>query len=223
MTTMPSPEPTPDYYAVLGLKPTTTAAQIKAAYRAAAKRTHPDAGGSAEAMQHVNEAHRVLADPDARAGYDHHRAQPAAQSAAGPMRTSPAHPAAHTAAAAHDFHRRRLRQARAVAWQLLGRSAVAALLLIIITRYAATLTPDRTAKILLSLAAFVPVYGVILAGVFLMSPQIRLDLHDLVHHFFHPKSPNPHLSRAELSALVALVLAFVPLALAWVLFFSAAA
>jgi cation transport ATPase len=216
---------TPDYYATLGLKPTATAADIKAAYRAAAKRAHPDAGGSAEAMRRVNEAHRVLADPAARADYDRGRVtqdrRPAASDAetsAGPTRHTAPHPAAQ--AAAHDFQRLRLSQARAVAWQLLGRSTLAAILMIIITRYAATLSAGNTAKILLSLAAFVPVYGVILAGVFLMSPQIRLDLHDLVHHFFHPKSPDPRLTRGEYAALIALALGFIPLALAWLLFFG---
>jgi indole-3-glycerol phosphate synthase len=43
---------------------------VRAAYRAAARSRHPDAGGSPEDMQSVNAAWHVLRDPGRRAAYD---------------------------------------------------------------------------------------------------------------------------------------------------------
>ncbi|OJW23080.1 MAG: hypothetical protein BGO49_28530 [Planctomycetales bacterium 71-10] len=45
---------------VLGIAPGATEAEIDAAYRAKAKSVHPDNGGSAEAMQELNEARKRL-------------------------------------------------------------------------------------------------------------------------------------------------------------------
>jgi curved DNA-binding protein CbpA len=60
-----------DYYAILGVAKTSTAAEIKAAYRKLAGVVHPDreaqAGGL---MALVNEAYEVLSDPKRRAAYD---------------------------------------------------------------------------------------------------------------------------------------------------------
>lgn len=42
-----------DPFAVLGLKPTATEAEVKAAYRAAARRLHPDAGGDEVAFREL--------------------------------------------------------------------------------------------------------------------------------------------------------------------------
>lgn len=67
---MSVPEQRPDPYAVLGVPATATHDEIRAAYRAAARRLHPDAGGSAEAMQQLNVAWNVLQDPGRRAAYD---------------------------------------------------------------------------------------------------------------------------------------------------------
>lgn len=52
----PKRPPTPWYLKTLGLKRGATAAAIKAAYFRAAKRAHPDVGGSDEAMQELNRA-----------------------------------------------------------------------------------------------------------------------------------------------------------------------
>jgi len=60
----------PTHYEVLGIPPQASAAEVRAAYRAAARSVHPDAGGSPVAMQAVNAAWRVLGDPGRRAAYD---------------------------------------------------------------------------------------------------------------------------------------------------------
>jgi molecular chaperone DnaJ len=64
------------HYQRLGVAPDATAEQIRAAYREAARRHHPDArvargsAGSDDEMAAINEAWRVLSDPVARARYD---------------------------------------------------------------------------------------------------------------------------------------------------------
>ncbi|MGA2756796.1 MAG: DnaJ domain-containing protein [Solirubrobacteraceae bacterium] len=51
-----------DPYAVLGVRRGATDAQIHAAYRAAVRRTHPDAGGSSAAFEDVQDAYEQLRD-----------------------------------------------------------------------------------------------------------------------------------------------------------------
>lgn len=63
------------HYEVLGVAPTASTAEVQTAYRAAARRMHPDAGGTAIAMQRVNEAWHVLRDPGRRSAYDRTLAQ----------------------------------------------------------------------------------------------------------------------------------------------------
>jgi molecular chaperone DnaJ len=62
----------PTHYERLGVAPTASPAEIRAAYRAVARRLHPDTGSAAGAaeMAAVNEAWRVLSDPGRRALYD---------------------------------------------------------------------------------------------------------------------------------------------------------
>lgn len=57
-------------YDRLGVKPDADQAAIKKAYRAKARKHHPDAGGNAEAFRLIQQAYDVLSDPVRRAAYD---------------------------------------------------------------------------------------------------------------------------------------------------------
>ena len=66
-----------NHYERLGVTPAATREQIRAAYRALARRAHPDladkasaAAPSGPAMAELNQAWRVLGDPDRRRDYD---------------------------------------------------------------------------------------------------------------------------------------------------------
>jgi molecular chaperone DnaJ len=59
-----------DPYAVLGLTPQASSAEIKAAYRALVKCHHPDAGGDDEHIVALNAAWEVLRDEQSRRRYD---------------------------------------------------------------------------------------------------------------------------------------------------------
>jgi DnaJ domain len=64
---------TVDYYALLGVLPDATSAQIKSAYRKLAKQYHPDVNNSpdaAEKFREITEAYDTLTDPDRRRRYD---------------------------------------------------------------------------------------------------------------------------------------------------------
>lgn len=66
-----------DYYKVLGVSKTATAAEIKQAYRKLARRHHPDANkGDAKSetrFKEISEAYNVLSDPQRRKEYDESR------------------------------------------------------------------------------------------------------------------------------------------------------
>jgi curved DNA-binding protein CbpA len=205
---------TPDYYATLGVAPTAAADDLKHAYRLAAKRAHPDAGGNAAAMERVNEAYRVLSDPASRAEYNQLRDQ---------LNHPPAPDAPPAAQAAYEtketqlrteLHRRQRRaQARTSAWRLLRSSAGLSLLLGFITRFFAGQTTVLSQKLTLSFIGFIPLYGVMLALAFLLNPEFRLAPHDLADDLAHRR----RLQRDDLIVVAALVLAFIILAVCWLL------
>jgi hypothetical protein len=62
-----------DYYRVLGVPENATADDLDRAYRGAARKRHPDGGGSEEEMKSLNEAHDILSDPETRRAYDAER------------------------------------------------------------------------------------------------------------------------------------------------------
>jgi len=63
-----------DFYILLGVDSRAGSDAIRAAYRALARRYHPDVpGGSAERMIALNRAWSVLRDPASRAAYDRER------------------------------------------------------------------------------------------------------------------------------------------------------
>jgi curved DNA-binding protein CbpA len=68
---VPFPELRPrTYYQILGVDPAAEGFLIEAAYRAQMRRRHPDRGGDTARAQLINEAYRVLRDPEMRHAYD---------------------------------------------------------------------------------------------------------------------------------------------------------
>lgn len=57
-------------YELLGVPGDASEKQIKAAYRALAKKLHPDVGGDPEHFMRVTRAYEVLSDPERRKRYD---------------------------------------------------------------------------------------------------------------------------------------------------------
>jgi curved DNA-binding protein CbpA len=69
-----------DYYAILGIPATATAAKMRSRYRLLAKRHHPDTAdgdkaAASEKFRLIKEAYELLGDADRRARYDHERRQ----------------------------------------------------------------------------------------------------------------------------------------------------
>lgn len=59
-----------DYYSILGVPKGASADEVKKAYRRMASQHHPDKGGDTAKFQQIEEAYRVLSDPNQRAQYD---------------------------------------------------------------------------------------------------------------------------------------------------------
>ena len=59
-----------DHYATLGVPKTASADEIKRAYRKLASQHHPDKGGDVKKFQEIEQAYRVLSDPQQRQQYD---------------------------------------------------------------------------------------------------------------------------------------------------------
>jgi len=59
-----------DYYKILNVERTATADDIKRAYRRLASQHHPDKGGDTTKFQEIEEAYRILSDPNTRQQYD---------------------------------------------------------------------------------------------------------------------------------------------------------
>jgi hypothetical protein len=72
----PMPEPSDDYYAILGVSPTAPPAAIRAAFHRIAWECHPDRQGAEELQERfirAAAAFRVISDPRRRASYDRER------------------------------------------------------------------------------------------------------------------------------------------------------
>ncbi len=71
---------TRDYYSVLGLRPDSSAEEIKKVYRKLAMQYHPDRNGgnpeSEERLKEINEAYQILRDGEKRRRYDLQYRQP---------------------------------------------------------------------------------------------------------------------------------------------------
>src|ERR1019366_6876890 len=136
-------------------------------YRARAKASHPDSGGSAEAMARVNVAYHTLGDPSRRLDYDmrtaasqahvhHHTAEPT--SGVSPSTTEPAH--IINPRGVHSeieyINRQRTNWARASAWEQARLSGPVAIVVIIVTRFISGHTASAASRQAAGLFAFVP-------------------------------------------------------------------
>lgn len=88
------------HYQVLGLEPGASPAEVKSAYRRAARDSHPDRGGDAEEFRAVVAAYQVLSDPAERVEYDRSLMARATGEPAGP--TTQAGPRRRPGSAATD-------------------------------------------------------------------------------------------------------------------------
>ena len=59
-----------DYYSTLGINRSASQEEIKQAYRRMAKQHHPDRGGDTAQFQKIEEAYRILSDPQKKQDYD---------------------------------------------------------------------------------------------------------------------------------------------------------
>jgi hypothetical protein len=130
-------DPFIDYYHVLGVPPAASGEEVKQAYRQAAKKAHPDAGGSSAAMDSLNQAYAVLGDPAKRAIFDQerqlHDAPPPVQPSASAAASSPVQSDAQLHAARQELRRLRVAYARhsgleIIRWSLVAGAGLGALM-----------------------------------------------------------------------------------------------
>ncbi len=89
-----------NYYAILGVLPSSSAAEIRASYRQLSKRFHPDVpGGNGGFFARINEAYEVLSQPKSRKTYDKAWRTPGSSAAKRSKPSSPAGGKAATSAA----------------------------------------------------------------------------------------------------------------------------
>jgi hypothetical protein len=179
---------TVDYYDVLHITRGASNAEIKAAYRTAAKAAHPDAGGSTHAMELVNEAYAALSDPITRRSYDapytEVRTSPPHPPRSEPMHQPPTSPrpkrAPHvTGAYTVRYHPSVVAYARFSALRITGYNLMAAVLLGFVTSFMVKLTPNTTSRVILALVAFIPVYLSAVGIVFFIIHRLRIALAQL--------------------------------------------
>jgi molecular chaperone DnaJ len=84
---------------VLGVAPSASRTEIKAAYRALVKQHHPDAGGDQQMILALNAAYEIVGDQERRAQHDRLRAASSGVATAAATATAAAGRAARTAAA----------------------------------------------------------------------------------------------------------------------------
>ncbi len=212
-----------DHYATLGVPRTATQTQIKAAYRRHAKTAHPDAGGSVEAMAKVNDAYKILSDPQARDHYDDisaaettHRKTPFHHTPESDLSTQDREEAqqftyhAEREEAAH-IDRQRTSWARQSAWEMARLSAPVTVVVVLAMHYVPGHLATLSSRLATGLLTFIPVYMLVLSIIFLINPELRLIFADLVRHH--------HTTHHERMSALSIVLAFFPLAGLWAILF----
>jgi hypothetical protein len=201
-----------DYYQVLGVSKDADQKQIKTAYHSAAKRVHPDAGGTQVEMERVNEAYRVLSSPLLRRDYDASRPSPHVNVHKHPSKTrkdqGPRHAPDPPHHSVRDQEIKLNRWARGRGFSLVQKSFIVAVPAVIIGRFLIESTVSQTAGYFFSSLAFVPVYGLILGFVWILDPAVRISLERLRlgRHYSH---------WSDFVILVGLVLAIIPILLLW--------
>jgi hypothetical protein len=112
------------HYDVLGVDATSTADQLRHAYRTAVKAAHPDTGGTPEAFARVQQAWEQLRDPQRRAAYDREigadRPAPTAPTAAPPAQSGAPGPVGRYVAASAGRGRHGLVACLAIATAMTG-------------------------------------------------------------------------------------------------------
>jgi hypothetical protein len=119
-------QPLGDLYEELGVGPDATREEIAAAYRAAAKRLHPDTrptdAEAAAEFARLGAAYRVLADPEERARYDESRRRPPPALVAPP--TASTAPTAPPVSAPTQARRPQRLSRRGARWCVFGGAAL---------------------------------------------------------------------------------------------------